>query len=562
MSKKKSRPSIASVDSDAILKNVSTSVRDYVSMLEEQIEHLSDIGLALSKEKDMPVLLEMILEESKRITNCDGRTLYMMTNNQRLKFEIVRTDSLNFHMGGSSGQDIPFYPIKLYLDDGKPNHNMIAAHVGLTGNAVNIPDAYKAEGFDFSGTKAFDEKTGYRSTSFLTVPLTNHLDEIIGVIQLLNAHDPDTGEVIPFSEEAQKLVESLCSQAAVAITNKQLIEQLEELFEAFIKLIATAIDKKSPYTGGHCTRVPVLTMMLADAVENAQYGPYKDFSMTEEQRYELYIAGWLHDCGKVATPTHVVDKGTKLETIFDRIDTINTRFEVLKRDAKIEYLQQLLDLKPSSNGEAKTLERQYQAKLREIRKNQKFIQACNIGGEYMAKALQDKVIKISKYPYRQDGKKRSFLTHEEVRNLNIPKGTLLPEERQIINDHIVITIDMLNQLPYPKHLKNVPEFAGGHHEKLDGTGYPQGLMHDEMSPQAKIMAIADVYEALTAADRPYKDGKKLSLAMRIMGFMRDDYHIDPDLFEIFVKEEVYRKYAEEHVKSTQIDDVLQDALLG
>ncbi len=562
MSKKKSHPSIASLDSDAILKNVSANVKDYVSLLEEQIEHLSDIGLALSKEKDMPVLLEMILEESKRITNCDGRTLYMMTDDQRLKFEIVRTDSLKFHMGGSSGQDIPFYPIKLYLDDGKPNHSMIAAHVGLTGDAVNIPDAYKAEGFDFTGTKAFDEKTGYRSTSFLTVPLTNHLDEIIGVIQLLNAQDPDTGEVIPFSEEAQKLVESLCSQAAVAITNKQLIEQLEELFEAFIKLIATAIDKKSPYTGGHCTRVPALTMMLADAVENAQYGPYKDFSMTEEERYELYIAGWLHDCGKVATPTHVVDKGTKLETIFDRIDTINTRFEVLKRDAKIDYLQQLLDLKSSSNGESKALESQYQAKLREIRKNQKFIQACNIGGEYMAKTLQDKVIEISKYPYRQDGKKRSFLTEEEVRNLNIPKGTLLPEERQIINDHIVITIDMLNQLPYPKHLKNVPEFAGGHHEKLDGTGYPQGLTHDEMSPQAKIMAIADVYEALTAADRPYKDGKKLSLAMRIMGFMRDDYHIDPDLFEIFVKEEVYRKYAKEYVKSNQIDDLLQDSLLG
>ncbi len=553
---------MASVDSDAILKNVSESVKGYVSLLEEQIEHLSDIGLALSKEKDMPVLLEMILEEAKRITNCDGRTLYMMTDDQRLKFEIVRTDSLNFHMGGSSGEDVPFYPVKLYLDDGKPNHNMIAAHVGLTGDAVNIPDAYKAEGFDFSGTKMFDEKTGYRSKSFLTVPLTNHLDEIIGVIQLLNAQDPDSGEVIQFSEEAQKLVESLCSQAAVAITNKQLIEQLEELFEAFIKLIATAIDKKSPYTGGHCTRVPVLTMMLADAVEKAQYGPYKDFNMTEEERYELYIAGWLHDCGKVATPTHVVDKGTKLETIFDRIDTINTRFEVLKRDAKIDYLQQLLDLKTSSNGEPKALERQYQAKLREIRKNQKFIQACNIGGEYMAKALQEKVIEISKYPYRQNGKKRRFLTHEEVRNLNIPKGTLLPEERQIINDHIVITIDMLNQLPYPKHLKNVPEFAGGHHEKLDGTGYPQGLTHDEMSPQAKIMAIADVYEALTAADRPYKDGKKLSLAMRIMGFMRDDYHIDPDLFEIFVKEEVYRKYAEEHVKSTQIDDVLQDSLLG
>ncbi|MBF90022.1 MAG: phosphohydrolase [Candidatus Marinimicrobia bacterium] len=558
---KKHKPSLASIDPEVILKDSSENIKEYISLLEEQIEHLRDIGLALSKEKDMPVLLEMILEETRRITNCDGRTLYMMTDDNRLKFEIVRTDSLKFHMGGTSGEEIPFYPVKLYTEEGKPNHAMIAAHAGLTGEAINIPDAYKADGFDFSGTKMFDEKTGYHSKSFLTVPLTNHLDEIIGVIQLLNAQNPETGEVIPFSEEAQKLVESLCSQAAVAITNKQLIEQLKELFEAFIKLIATAIDKKSPYTGGHCTRVPVLTMMLADAVENVNYGPYQNFSMTDEERYELYIAGWLHDCGKVATPTHVVDKGTKLETIFDRIDTINTRFEVLKRDAKIDYLQKMLDVKPSNKDEKK-LKNEYKSKLRKIKKDQMFIQACNIGGEYMAKELQEQVVKISKYPYRQNGKKLPFLSKEEVRNLNIPKGTLLPEERQIINDHIVITIDMLNQLPYPKHLKNVPEFAGGHHEKLDGTGYPQGLTHDEMSPQAKIMAIADVYEALTAADRPYKDGKKLSLAMRIMGFMRDDYHIDPDLFEIFVKEGVYNKYAEEHVNQTQIDDVDQESILG
>ena len=559
---KKSKPSLGSINPEDVLKNAPQNIKDYISLLEEQIEHLSDIGIALSKEKNMQLLLEMILEEARRITNCDGRTLYMMTGDDKLKFEIVRTDSLKFHMGGTSGEEIPFYPVKLYTEEGKPNHGMIAAYAGLTGEAINIPDAYKADGFDFSGTKMFDEKTGYRSKSFLTVPLTNHLDEIIGVIQLLNAQNPQTGEVIPFSEEAQKLVESLCSQAAVAITNKQLIEQLEELFEAFIKLIATAIDKKSPYTGGHCTRVPVLTMMLADAVEDVNYGPYKNFSMTDEERYELYIAGWLHDCGKVATPTHVVDKGTKLETIFDRIETINTRFEVLKRDVKIDYLQKILDTKPSSDKAIKVLENEYKSKLRKIRKDQIFIQACNVGGEYMAKELQERVIKISNYPYRQNGKKRSFLSKEEVRNLNIPKGTLLPEERQIINDHIVITIDMLNQLPYPKHLKNVPEFAGGHHEKLDGTGYPQGLSHDEMSPQAKIMAIADVYEALTAADRPYKDGKKLSLAMRIMGFMRDDYHIDPDLFEIFVKEGVYKKYAEEHVKFSQIDDVDQGSILG
>jgi response regulator RpfG family c-di-GMP phosphodiesterase len=284
--------------------------------------------------------------------------------------------------------------------------------------------------------------------------------------------------------------------------------------------------------------------------------------MTEEERYELHIAGWLHDCGKVATPPHVVDKGTKLETIFDRIDTVKTRFQILKRDAKIDYLQKKLKLNDSGNGELKELEREDKSQLRKIRDDEKFIEKCNVGGEFMARDLQNRVKGIANYPYKEGGKKKPFLTEEEVRNLNIAKGTLLPEERQIINDHISITIDMLNELPYPKHLKKVPEFAGGHHEKLDGTGYPMGLNEKDMSTQAKMMAIADIYEALTAADRPYKDGKKLSMAMRIMGFMRNDYHIDKDLFEIFVKEGVYKKYADEYVKKGQIDEVNEPALMG
>ena len=222
------KKSYVGMNKDKFFKNISEHAKDYILMLEDQIDHLNDIGLALSSEKEMPKLLEMILEEAKRITNCDGRTLYIMTDNKRLKFEIVRTDSLKFHMGGTSGKEIPFYPIKLYNDDGKPNKSMIAAYAGLTGETINIPDAYKAKGFDFSGTKMFDKKTGYKSKSFLTVPLTNHLDETIGVIQLLNAKDPVSGKIIAFSEQHQRLVESLCSQAAVAITNNQLIEQLEE----------------------------------------------------------------------------------------------------------------------------------------------------------------------------------------------------------------------------------------------------------------------------------------------------------------------------------------------
>ena len=545
-----------------LLESVPSNLRTYINSLQNQISNMSAIGLALSKEKDMEKLLEMILLEAKRISNADGGTLYMTIDDHRLKFSIMITNSLNIHMGGTSGKEIPFYPVKLYMDDGKPNKSMIAANAGLTGDTINIPDAYKAKGFDFSGTKAFDEKTGYRSKSFLTVPLKNHEDEIIGVLQLLNAQDIKTKKVIPFSDGVQKSVEALSSQAAVAITNKNLIKDLEVLFESFIKLIASAIDAKSPYTGGHCSRVPEITMMLAESVNDINEGPFAGIQFTDKEMYELKIAAWLHDCGKVATPEAVVDKGTKLETIYDRIHTVATRFEVLKRDEEIKFLKKQIkiqkdnslseDEKKDALKKARSL---YLKRIKQQGDDKAFIEESNVGGEFMSKDRKDRVKKIASYRWKDNGSPKPFFTEDEIYNLCISRGTLTPEERKIINDHIVVTIDMLEQLPYPKHLRNVPEFAGGHHEKLDGTGYPKGLNHSEMSVQAKIMAIADIFEALTASDRPYKKGKTLSQAMRILGFMKNDAHIDTELFEVFVKEKIYLKYAEEFLDPEQIDKV-------
>ena len=545
-----------------LLETVPSNLRGYIDSLQNQISNMSAIGLALSKEKDMDKLLEMILLEAKRISNADGGTLYMMTDDQRLKFSIMITDSLNIHMGGTSGKEISFYPVKLYMDDGQPNKTMIAANAGLTGDTINIPDAYKAKGFDFSGTKSFDEKTGYRSKSFLTVPLKNHEDEIIGVLQLLNAQDIKTKKVIPFSDNVQKSVEALSSQAAVAITNKNLIKDLEVLFESFIKLIASAIDAKSPYTGGHCSRVPEITMMLAESVNDINDGPFAGIQFTDKEMYELKIAAWLHDCGKVATPEAVVDKSTKLETIYDRIHTVSTRFEVLKRDEEIKYLKKQLKIqkddslienqKKEALKKARTL---YLKRIKQQEDDKSFIEESNVGGEFMSQDRKDRVNKIASYRWKDNGSPKPFFSEDEIYNLCISRGTLTPEERKIINDHIVVTIDMLEQLPYPKHLRNVPEFAGGHHEKLDGTGYPKGLNHSEMSVQAKIMAIADIFEALTARDRPYKKGKTLSQAMRILGFMKNDAHIDTELFEVFVKEKIYLKYAESFLDPEQIDEV-------
>ena len=346
------------------------------------LEYLNQVGAALSQERDIDKLLETILVAAKHLTRADGGTLYRLVNG-KLQFEIVRTDSLGIAMGGTSGNPVPFYPIPLHRD-GNPNNTMIAAYAALTHKTVNIADAYTAEGFDFSGTRNFDKRTGYRSTSFLTVPMKSHEGEIIGVLQLLNAVDPASGRVTVFSEEDQRLAESLASQAAIALTNRLLIQQLETLFESLIELINTAIDDKSPYTAGHCKRVPVLTMMLAEAAHETSAGPLADFRMSEKDRYELKIAGLLHDCGKITTPVHVVDKATKLQTIFDRIELVDTRFEVLKRDARIEMLEAKAQaLEAGDADSARRAEEAYAARLRQYDDDREFIRRANIGGERM-----------------------------------------------------------------------------------------------------------------------------------------------------------------------------------
>ncbi len=540
----------ASIDSTQGLRFAAGSRVDAADDLVQRLDQLNAIGASLSAERDINRLLEAILTAAKTITRADGGTLYRVTEEKSLRFEIVRTSSLKFYLGGTTGNPIPFYPVQLYKD-GRPNHANVSAYVALTGKAVNIEDAYKAEGFDFTGTRGFDSKTGYRSKSFLTVPMRNHEGETIGVLQLINAQDPHTNEIVPFSSSDQRLAESLASQAAVALTNRLLINQLETLFESFISLINGAIDEKSPYTGGHCQRVPVLTMLLAEAVNETKAGPLADFNMSDKDRYELKIAGLLHDCGKVTTPVHVVDKATKLETIFDRVSLIDTRFEVLKRDFEIEALK------------GKLSDKELRDRLRQVEEDRRFLHVCNIGGERMKDEDIAQVKRIAKYRWRDlSGHEADFLTEDEVKNLTIRAGTLTEEERKIINHHIVATIKMLEALPWPKHLTNVPEYAGGHHERMDGKGYPKGLTREQMSVQARCMGIADIFEALTAKDRPYKKGKTLSESLEILGRMKMNHHVDPDLFDIFVRRKVYRRYAEMFLDKEQIDDVDESKIPG
>ena len=522
------------------------------------LDQLNQIGIALSRERDTPKLLETILTAAKSLLNADGGTLYRLNEErQQLHFEVMHNDSLRLHLGGLSGAPIPFPPIPLYDATGQPNTNMVVTYAVLHDTTVAVDDAYADQDFDFSGTHRFDQQTGYRSRSFLTVPMKNHEDRIIGVFQLINALDAETGQVRTFSPADQQLAESLASQAAIALTNHQLIAQLQRLFEALIELINTAIDHKSPHTSAHCQRVPVLTMMIAEAARRSERGRLKDFRPTPEELYELKIAGLLHDCGKISTPIHVVDKSTKLETLFDRIELLDTRFEVLERDAEIAMLKDKLAAVERGDAAAiPALERRFHQRLAQLASDRDHLHRCNRGGESMRPEDQERVRRIAAYRWTgPDGQDSDFLSGEDVANLCIARGTLNPDERAIIEEHVVLTLRMLNTLPWPKTLRNVPEYAGCHHEQLDGNGYPRGLRAADLPIPARIIGLADVFEALTASDRPYKPGKPLSEVLAILGQMVRDHRIDPDLFDVFVRDGVWLDYARRYLRPEQIDVV-------
>ncbi|MCP4188215.1 MAG: GAF domain-containing protein [Gammaproteobacteria bacterium] len=530
-----------------------------MSELLDRIDRLNEIGTALSSESDTPKLLEIIMMGAKSLTRADGGSLYILKNGL-LSFEIISNNSLGIQMGGTTDNEITFPAIPLKLN-GIENHSNVVTHCVLSGETINIEDAYHEDGFDFTGTRSFDSSTGYRTQSMLTFPLKDHEKETIGVLQLINARDPENGEVISFSDVDQQLAESLASQAAVALTQRRLISELQILFKSFIKMIASAIDDKSPYTGGHCRRIPVLTMLLAEAVNSTETGPLKDFRIDSKDRYELETAAWLHDCGKVITPEYVMDKSTKLETIFDRIHILETRFEVMLCNAEITCLRGLAAA--GSSEESRLLQQQYERECRELKNDLLFVQKANIGSEYLS---DDDVIRIARIAKREwtdfAGRIQPLISKDELENLCIQRGTLNEDEREVINNHIVATIKMLESLPFPRHLQNVAEYAGGHHEKMDGSGYPKGLKREEMSVQARIMAIADIFEALSASDRPYKKGKKLSECLKIMGNMKCDAHIDPDIFNIFIKDKVYLAYAEEFLDPEQVDAIDEKSIPG
>ncbi len=542
---------------NSLLKSVLGEVKLYAEDQIKHIKQLTQIGLALSSEKDISKLLENIVVQARDLSNADAGTLYIMEDDKKfLRFEILQNDSMNIRMGGTSSFEITLPKVPLYADNGQPNHANVSSYTAITGNIVNIPDVYEAEGFDFTGPRKYDQSTGYRSKSMLVIPLRNHENDIIGVLQLLNAQDRDTGEVVAFSPEYVDLIGSLASQAAVALTNTLLIQDLKDLFQSFIRSIATAIDAKSPYTRGHIDRVVELTMMIAEAINEAADGPFKDTFFNEDEIEEMRIAAWMHDVGKITTPEHVVNKSTKVETIFDRIHLVETRFGLIAEQIKADYLNQKLQMLTKGPVESPALDavdHQCALTLKQLNADLEFVKLCNSPGEFLQDESVARIRQIAAQTYFFNSAETPYLTADEVENLCIRKGSLTAVERDKIQDHATMTLKMLKELPFPKKYANVAEYASGHHEKLDGSGYPRGLSEDQLSLQSKIMAVADIFEALTAKDRPYKKPMRLSQAIKILGFMEKDRHIDSTVLNIFLNNGLHMDYARLQMNPDQID---------
>ncbi|WP_421337592.1 HD domain-containing phosphohydrolase [Aeromonas veronii] len=553
--------------------------------MKSTIQRFLQLSTSLSSETSFPRLLVRLLTEMQQLTGATGCMLYLSDSGNKT------LDLAGLCWNGEVQEQTPIHSIGTL---NQPKHPLFQSLQGVELEPIALVTSELQILFPY-----IEESD--TPLTFWPIALKNRDGQLLGTLVFLI--DERKKSLTP---QRMAFVNALSSTAAVALTTQRLLEEQRNLLEAFIQLIAGAIDAKSPYTGGHCQRVPELTKMLAEAACEAKEGPFQHFSLDEKQWEAIHIAAWLHDCGKVTTPEFVVDKATKLETLCDRIHEVRMRFEVLKRDAEIAYWQARLH-----GGDEATLQATLQQQWQQLDEEFAFIARCNEGGEFMAtediarlqqiagrtwqRTLSDRIgISQDELARKQRAAESPLPVTEplladrpdhlftrsnrdrlapdnpwgfqvntpeylynrgELYNLAIRRGTLTDEERYKINEHMIQTIIMLEKLPFPANLKQVPEIAGGHHEKMDGTGYPKRLKRDEMSIPARMMAIADIFEALTAGDRPYKKAKSLSEAIRIMGFMQQDHHIDPELFALFLRSGVYLRYAKRYMSPELIDEV-------
>ena len=505
----------------------------------DQAKRLIEIAISLSAELRLDVLLERILVHARDLTLADAGTLYLLKDGQ-LHFEILQNATLGIALGGATGKPILLDPVHLVRSN-------VCAYAAILGQTVSIEDVYSSRKFDFSGPRIYDRKTGYRSTSMLVVPMKNHEGNVIGVLQLLNAIDPGSRAVIPFRPDLTALVEALASLAAVAIENATLIRETKDLFHSLVKVLAAAIDAKSHHTGNHVQRVALLNTFLAQTVNRATEGPLREVTFSEKQMEEIYIAGWLHDIGKITTPVNVMNKSTKLETIVDRIVLIETRFRLIAERLVNDALRRKLARAAGSPGgeEAGPEDEELARSLGRIDAAIGLVRACNQPGEFMNQAAVDGLNEVARATFELDGRFEPYLTGDELENLCIRRGTLTEAERLVMQEHINWTIKLLTHIPCKGYLANVPLYAGQHHEKLNGKGYPAGATAADIPIQSRILAIADFYEALSAKDRPYKKPMTFEQITAILKESAARNEIDPDLLDLIIREGAFEAFERE-----------------
>jgi HD-GYP domain-containing protein (c-di-GMP phosphodiesterase class II)/HAMP domain-containing protein len=385
-------------------------------------------------------------------------------------------------------------------------------------------------------------------------PLLDREGRVWVVLQISGPLDEHGAPLAGYRGPELAAARSIASQAQVSLRNRVLVGEFRSLFEGLIELTVTALDEKSAYTGGHCRRVPILAELLADAVCRTREGPFAGFEFSPAERYELHIAALLHDFGKVVTPVHVMDKATKLETIHDRIELVSTRYAALERELEVARLRAELVEQGVDPGAS--------AAARELRDELAFLRVCNVGGEEMdaAHVARVRAIAASRRWHDSDGVLRPILSDEEVENLCVSRGTLNARERKVIEEHASLTIRLLEQLPFPPQLRAVPRIAGSHHERIDGGGYPLGLAGAQITLQGRLLGLADVFEALTAPDRPYREPLTVSEAVAQLRDLVKDGHLDAELFDVFLRENVHLLYARDHLRPEQLDDATLEAL--
>lgn len=561
--------------------------------LKTTIANFIDIGSALSGERDFDRLLAHLLYETLTISGARAGLIYLLHDDERT----LRPAALRRADGPAKHADLA----DIQVGAQSPYPALVRA---LERRETVVAALDRADPMHRQFAAALE--AGDDAATLVAVPLVNRQGHVVGLLCLV------AGTAEGIGAERLALIQALCGPAALSIESHRLLQAQKDLFAALIEMLAGAIDAKSRYTGGHCQRVPELAQMLAHAACEARDGPFRDFDLDGEQWEAMHIAAWLHDCGKVTTPDYVVDKATKLETQYDRIHEIRMRFEVLKRDAHVECLRAI-----ASGGNAAALEDELRSRWADLDEDYLFVATCNKGAESLDPEAVARLHRIAQRTWwrtlddrigisweEHDRKSRTppeplpvretlladkpehrversiadimpadnpwgfrvdvpvlKYNRGELYNLAVGRGTLTAEERFQINDHMAQTIIMLSRLPFPEHLRNVPEIAGGHHEKMDGTGYPKRLRREQLSVPARMMAIADIFEALTAVDRPYKRGKTLSESLAIMARMKQNAHIDPDLFDLFVRSGTYLDYARRFLRPEQIDEVDADALL-